>query len=124
VTAPAAGFVLHAGPVSRHADAIWRRLGTIVVLAHDERTRTVYGHLAAPLVKKGQRVARGGPIGRVGTTGFAVTPRLHYEVLRLANGRWVPRDPRIFVLDVDWIRASSFRGETPPELPPLPISAH
>jgi murein DD-endopeptidase MepM/ murein hydrolase activator NlpD len=124
VMAPAAGLVLYAGPVSRHADATWRRLGTIVVLAHDARTRTIYGHLAAPLVRKGQRVARGGPIGRVGTTGFAVTPRLYYEVLRLANERWVPRDPRIFVLDVDWIGAAGLRGEpTPPELPSLPIFA-
>ena len=123
VTAPAAGVVLHAGPISRRADAIWRRLGTIVVLAHDARTRTVYGHLAVPLVKKGQRVSRGGPIGRAGTTGFAVAPRLHYEVHRLANGRWVPRDPRIFVLDVDWIGAAELRGEpAPPDLPPLPLA--
>ena len=123
VTAPAAGLVLYAGPVSRHADATWRRLGTIVVLAHDARTRTLYGHLAAPLVRKGERVARGGPIGRVGMTGFALTPRLHYEVHRLANERWVPRDPRIFVLDVDWMGAAAFRpGPTTPELPPLPIS--
>jgi murein DD-endopeptidase MepM/ murein hydrolase activator NlpD len=123
VTAPAAGLVAYAGPVSRHADATWRRLGTIVVLVHDARTRTVYGHLAVSLVKKGQRVARGTPIGRVGTTGFAVAPRLHYEVHRLTNGRWVPRDPRIFILDVDWISPAGFRpGPNPPELPPLPIS--
>ena len=93
VTAPAAGLVVYAGPVSRHADAAWRRLGTIVVLAHDARTRTVYGHLAVSLVKKGQRVARGGPIGRVGTTGFAMTPRLHYEVHRLTNERWDTEGP-------------------------------
>ncbi len=123
VAAPAAGLVIYAGPVSRHADATWRRLGTIVVVAHDARTRTVYGHLALPLVKKGQRVSRGAPIGRVGTTGFAITPRLHYQVHRLTNGRWVPRDPRIFVLDVDWIGAAAFRpGPSPPDLPPLPIS--
>jgi murein DD-endopeptidase MepM/ murein hydrolase activator NlpD len=124
VTAPAAGLVVYAGPVSRHANSTWRRLGTMVVLAHDARTRSVYGHLAVPLVKKGQRVARGGPIGRVGTTGFAMTPRLHYEVHRLTNERWVPRDPRIFVLDVDWIGAAAFRpGPSPPDLPPLPPSA-
>jgi murein DD-endopeptidase MepM/ murein hydrolase activator NlpD len=123
VTAPAAGLVVYAGPVSRHADAMWRRLGTIVVLSHDARTRTVYGHLGIPLVRKGQRVARGGPIGRVGTTGFAMTPRLHYEVHRIANERWVPRDPRIFVLDVDWIGAAGFRpGPAPPDLPALPIA--
>jgi len=124
VTAPAAGLVVYAGPAPRHTDATWRRLGTMVVLAHDARTRTVYGHLAVSLVKRGQRVARGAPIGRVGTTGFAMTPRLHYEVHRLANGRWVPRDPRIFVLDVDWIGVAAFRqGPTPPELPDLPGSA-
>jgi len=123
VTAPAAGLVVYAGPASRHADATWRRLGTIVVLSHDARTRTVYGHLAVPLVKRGQRVARGGPIGRVGTTGFALTPSLHYEVHRLTNGRWVPRDPRIFVLDVDWIGVAAFRqGAVPPDLPDLPVS--
>lgn len=124
VTAPAAGLVLSAGPVSRRADASWRRLGTIIVLSHDGRTRTIYGHLAATLVKKGQRVARGAAIGRVGTTGFAATPRLHYQVHRLAKGRWVPHDPRIFVLDVDWIGAAGLRGgPTPPDLPELPLSA-
>ena len=123
VTAPAAGVVVFSGPVSRRADAAWRRLGTIVVVSHDARTRTVYGHLSPALVKKGQRVSRGAPIGRVGTSGFAVTPRLHYEVHRLVNDRWVPRDPRIFVLDVDWIGAAGFRaGPTPPPLPDLPVA--
>jgi murein DD-endopeptidase MepM/ murein hydrolase activator NlpD len=123
VTAPAAGVVVFSGPVSRRADAAWRRLGTIVVLSHDTRTRTVYGHLSRSLVKKGQRVSRGGPIGHVGTTGFAVTPRLHYEVHRLTDGRWMPRDPRIFVLDIDWIGAAGLRGEpTPPDLPDLPVA--
>lgn len=122
VVAPAAGLVVFTGPVSRRADVAWRRLGTIVVMTHDARTRTVYGHLAPSLVKKGQRLARGAPIGRVGTSGFAVTPRLHYEVHRFVNDRWVPRDPRIFVLDVDWIGAAGLRaGPTPPELPPLPV---
>jgi murein DD-endopeptidase MepM/ murein hydrolase activator NlpD len=123
VTAPAAGVVVFAGPVSRRAEAAWRRLGTIVVLSHDSRTRTVYGHLSPSLVRKGQRVSRGAPIGRVGTTGFTVTPRLHYEVHRLVEGRWVPRDPRIFVLDVDWIGAAGFReAPTPPDLPDLPVT--
>ena len=124
VTAPAAAVVVFSGPVSRRADAPWRRLGTIVVLSHDARTRTIYGHLSSALVRKGQRVSRGAPIGRVGTSGFTVTPRLHYEVHRLVNDRWVPRDPRIFVLDVDWIGAAGFRaGPTPPEPPPLPVFA-
>jgi len=123
VTAPAAGVVVFAGLVSRRADAAWRRLGTIVVLSHDARTRTVYGHLSPALVRKGQRVSRGTPIGRVGMSGFTVTPRLHYEVHRLVEGRWIPRDPRLFVLDVDWIGAAGFRNvPTPPDLPDLPVA--
>jgi murein DD-endopeptidase MepM/ murein hydrolase activator NlpD len=123
VTAPAAGVVLFTGPVSRNADAAWRRLGTIVVLSHDARTRTVYGHLSAALVRRGQRVSRGAPIGRVGASGFAATPRIHYEVHRLVDGRWVPRDPRIFVLDVDWIGAAGLReSPAPPPLPDMPVA--
>lgn len=124
VTAPAAGVVVFAGPVSRRADAAWRRLGTIVVVSHDARTRTIYGHLSPAHAKKGQRVSRGAPIGHVGTSGFTAAPRLHYEVHRLVNGRWVPRDPRIFVLDVDWIGAAGIlAGPAPPELPDLPVFA-
>ena len=123
VTAPAAGVVVFSGPVSRRADAAWRRLGTIVVVSHDARTRTVYGHLSPALVKKGQRMSRGAPIGRVGTSGFTVTPRLHYEVHRLVNDRWVPRDPRMFVLDVDWIGTAGFRAAPKaPDLPDLPVA--
>lgn len=123
VVAPAAGLVVFTGMVSRRADVAWRRLGTIVVMTHDSRTRTVYGHLAPSLVKKGQKVVRGAPIGRVGTSGFAVTPRLHYEVHRLVNDRWIARDPRIFILDVDWIGAAGLlAGPTPPGLPDLPIA--
>ncbi len=123
VTAPAAGVVVFSGPVSKHWDAAWRRLGTIVVVSHDPRTRTVYGHLGAVLVKRNQLVSRGSPIGRVGASGFAPTPRLHYEIHRLVNDRWIPRDPRIFILDVDWIDAAGFRpGPSPPPLPDLPVS--
>ncbi len=121
VTATAEGTVLSAGPVSRRADATWRRLGTVVVLSHDARTRTVYGHLAGLAVRRGQRVGRGQPLARVGTSGFAPTPRVHYEVQRLENGRWVARDPRLFILDQDWIGANELRRTpAPPESAQLP----
>jgi murein DD-endopeptidase MepM/ murein hydrolase activator NlpD len=121
VTATAEGIVLSAGPVSRRADATWRRLGTVVVLSHDARTRTVYGHLAGLIVRRGQRLGRGQPLARVGTSGFAPTPRVHYEVQRLENGRWVARDPRLFILDQDWIGAAELRKTpAPPETADLP----
>lgn len=121
VTATAEGTVLRAGPVSRRADASWRRLGTVVVLSHDARTRTVYGHLSGVAVRRGQRVGRGQPLARVGMSGFAPTPRVHYEVQRLENGRWTARDPRIFILDQDWIDATELRNApAPPEAAQLP----
>ena len=122
VIATAEGVVVQAGPVSRKADALWRRLGTVVVLSHDARTRTIYGHLGGVIVRRGQRVGRGQALARVGTSGFAPTPRVHYEVQRLVNGRWVSRDPRIFVLDQDWISAAELRqAPTAPESPDLPL---
>ncbi len=122
VWATAEGVVVQAGPVSRRADAAWRRLGNVVVLSHDARTRTVYGNLAGLAVRRGQRVVRGQTLGRVGTSGFAPTPRVHYEVHRLTDGRWVARDPRLFILDQDWIGADELRRSPPApaadELPP------
>lgn len=114
VTATAEGTVLRAGPVSRRADAWWRRLGTIVVLAHDARTRTVYGNVTGVAVKRGQRVVRGQMLAKAGTSGFAPTPRVHYEVHRLVDGRWLARDPRLFILDEDWIGADEMRHPPPP----------
>jgi murein DD-endopeptidase MepM/ murein hydrolase activator NlpD len=123
VTATAEGTVLQAGPVSRKADASWRRLGSVVILSHDARTRTVYGNLAGIAVRRGQRVGRGQAIAKVGTSGFAPTPRVHYEVQRFDGTRWVARDPRLFILDQDWIGAVELRrglSEAPPapDLPP------
>jgi murein DD-endopeptidase MepM/ murein hydrolase activator NlpD len=118
VTATAEGTVLQAGRVSHRADARWRRLGVVVVLLHDARTRTVYGNLGAVSVRRGQRVGRGQTIGKVGTSGFAPTPRVHYEVQRVENGRWVSRDPRVFILDQDWIGAAGLRQ--PPQAPEAP----
>lgn len=123
VLAPAAGTVVFAGAAGRKADASWRRLGTIVVIAHDNKTRTVFGHLGKVLTARGRRVHRGEPIGRAGQSGFAPTPRLHYEVRRLESGRFLPVDPRLFILDADWIGAAELRNRPPAPpstaMPPL-----
>lgn len=123
VMAPAEGKVAFVGTAPQKAGATWRSLGTLVVLAHDPETRTVFGHLGKTLVKRGQTVRRGDPIGLVGQSGWAPSPRLHYEVRLLVSGRFLPVDPRLYILDVDWITAAEVRSRPPApadlDLPPI-----
>jgi murein DD-endopeptidase MepM/ murein hydrolase activator NlpD len=55
--------------------------GKVVVLRHQSRFTTLYGHLSgfAPGMRKGSRVSQGDVIGFVGATGLASGPHLHYE---------------------------------------------
>jgi murein DD-endopeptidase MepM/ murein hydrolase activator NlpD len=65
--------------------------GRSLVLDHGEGLYTMYFHLEESLVRTGQRVARGEPIGRVGSTGRATGPHLHWGV-RLYGARINPDD--------------------------------
>ena len=70
----------------------WRGgYGRVVEISHGSETMTRYAHLSAVSegLTQGQRVAAGDLIGRVGATGTATGPNLHYEVL--VDGR--PTDP-------------------------------
>lgn len=55
--------------------------GKVVILRHQGRYQTVYGHLSgfAPGIRAGSRVSQGDIIGFVGATGLASGPHLHYE---------------------------------------------
>lgn len=55
--------------------------GKVVVVRHQSRYTTLYGHLSGFAVglKKGGRVTQGDVIGYVGATGLATGPHLHYE---------------------------------------------
>jgi murein DD-endopeptidase MepM/ murein hydrolase activator NlpD len=55
--------------------------GTTVVVEHQDGTRTRYAHLSARLVKKGDAVAAGAPLGRAGHSGRAKGTHLHFEVI-------------------------------------------
>ncbi|MBI5595627.1 MAG: M23 family metallopeptidase [Elusimicrobia bacterium] len=63
--------------------------GKAIVIRHPSGTETLYGHLSAIGVVKGQKVSMGRVIGQVGSTGQSTGPHLHYEVRR--NG--APVDP-------------------------------
>ena len=55
--------------------------GNVVVVNHQGRYSTVYGHLSAFVkgMRQGQHVNQGDLIGYVGMTGLATGPHLHYE---------------------------------------------
>jgi murein DD-endopeptidase MepM/ murein hydrolase activator NlpD len=60
--------------------------GRTVKLRHPNGYDTEYLHLSAIAVRPGQRVSQGDVVGRVGKTGLATGPHLHYGLKK--NGRY------------------------------------
>ena len=90
--AAASGTPVQATAPGRVSFIGWRGgYGRVVEIAHGSDTMTRYAHLSAVPegLAQGQRVVAGDVIGRVGATGTATGPNLHYEVL--VDGR--PTDP-------------------------------
>lgn len=73
VYAAAAGEVVYVGNELRG-------YGNLVLIKHDGGYLTAYAHNATLLVHKGERVARGQTIARVGATGQVGEPQLHFEI--------------------------------------------
>jgi murein DD-endopeptidase MepM/ murein hydrolase activator NlpD len=70
-----------------------RGYGNMIVIKHAGDLLTVYAHNSALLVSQGQPVRAGDRIARVGQSGHATGPHLHFEVRR---GQ-IPRDPMTYL---------------------------
>jgi murein DD-endopeptidase MepM/ murein hydrolase activator NlpD len=54
--------------------------GYIVLISHGYGVRTLYAHLSTLAVRRGRYVRAGWLVGRVGASGAATGPHLHFEV--------------------------------------------
>jgi murein DD-endopeptidase MepM/ murein hydrolase activator NlpD len=85
VRATASGKVVEAGWMGGY--------GNMVEIDHGNGLTSRYAHLSAITVAVGEAVAKGGTIGRVGSTGRSTGPHLHYETR--VDGE--PADPMRFI---------------------------
>jgi murein DD-endopeptidase MepM/ murein hydrolase activator NlpD len=103
IVAPANGRVISVG---------WRLgYGQTVEMQHSGQVVTLFAHCDKILVKEGQQVIAGQIIARVGSTGLATGPHLHFEVHRA--GKQV--DPIRFLAETRDSAAAmrAVRGEVP-----------
>jgi murein DD-endopeptidase MepM/ murein hydrolase activator NlpD len=54
--------------------------GGLIVVSHDDGSRSLYAHLSETFVHEGVRVKPGTVIGRVGNTGKSTGEHLHFEL--------------------------------------------
>ncbi len=99
IVSPGAGRVVFTGDAPQNAGSEWWRLGRLVVVRYGDRFLGVFGHCDRILVPRGRSVKPGDPLATVGTSGWAASPQLYYEIRRReADGEWAALDPRLFLL--------------------------
>jgi murein DD-endopeptidase MepM/ murein hydrolase activator NlpD len=75
-----------------------RHLGWFISIDHAPHYRTLYAHLLKkPSLQEGQIVKRGQVIGRMGRSGRATAPHLHYSVTKKSGKKELTVNPRKFI---------------------------
>lgn len=100
VSAPAAGMVADVGE--------YILSGRTVLIDHGQGAVSAYFHLDTAVVEKGDMVRAGQRIGRVGATGLATGPHLHYGLY--LHGKDV--DPSAWREMPDWMQRASARADS------------
>lgn len=75
--------------------------GHMIEIRHADGNTTLYAHLSEINVQQGEKVVRGQRIGRVGSTGNATGPHLHFEVIT-SEGKVDPAD-YLWTMPGEWI---------------------
>ena len=76
-----------------YSDNTMKGYGNLVIIEHPDHCFTVYGHNEENLIKEEASVKRGDTIARVGKTGNATGPHLHFEIRKGS----IPLDPLQFL---------------------------
>jgi murein DD-endopeptidase MepM/ murein hydrolase activator NlpD len=84
VVSPADGIVVLAGPPSFSLE------GNLVIIDHGMGLNSAFLHLSSQNVRQGETVKQGQLIGRVGATGRATGPHLHWS-MKWGNARIDPQ---------------------------------
>jgi murein DD-endopeptidase MepM/ murein hydrolase activator NlpD len=86
IKASSSGIVIYSGNTIRG-------YGNLIILRHSEEFVTIYAHNQENLVEEGMWVQKGQIIGKVGQTGRASGPHLHFEIRK--NNK--ATDPLLFL---------------------------
>jgi murein DD-endopeptidase MepM/ murein hydrolase activator NlpD len=103
VVAAADGEVVFAGDDSQVPHAQYKNYyGNLIILEHrlnglDLPVHSLYGHLSEILVERGETVAAGQEIGRVGNSGDISGSALHFEVRYGENQYGATRNPELWL---------------------------
>jgi len=101
-------YAAHSGTIAYSGSGL-RGYGKLLILLGEDSFYTVYAHNSRLNVRKGDKVYRGQQIAKVGATGKASGPHLHFEVrMKDKKGRVLSLDP-IPLLNRFSVRKPRFR---------------